>query len=348
MTLILAQSTSDNRGTRRTSIGAMAGSPTGRTSMDTTSGVRRTGLRALLTGALLLVGLPAVTAPAAVAAPQSVTITPKGFVPKDVTVQVGEAVTFTNSDSVAHQIEFKGAGVTCPATPFVLQPTQAGGCTFAVAGTFAYSDPNTKGNTFRGSVTVTAPPGLAAAVTLAASRPVVVYGTRVSLTGKVNPAKGSVTVDLWARPYPEPAFAKVATMATKGDGSYAFSLPPQVRTEYRTQFVDGAAKADSPVVTVRVRPKVTLAVKSVSGSTATLRTGVVSTVSYAGKPVLLQRRNSQGGWTTVRTVRLGQFSTATVKVRVPAGTSRWRIYLQASQAGGGYEASFSPTRRVVR
>ena len=50
----------------------------------------------------------------------------------------------------------------------------------------------------------------------------------------------------------------------------------------------------------------------------------------------------------MKTVRLGQFSTSTFSVRVPGGTSRWRVYLQASQAGGGYEASFSPTRRVVR
>jgi plastocyanin len=316
--------------------------------MDALRGMRRTRLSALVATAMLAVGLPLATAPAAMAAPQSVTITPSGFVPRDVTVQVGETVTFTNGDASAHQIEFKDAAVKCPANPFVLQTGQAGACSFTVAGTFAYSDPNKKGNTYRGTVTVTAPPGQAAAVTLAASKPLVVYGTKVALTGKVNPVKGQVTVDLWARPYPESAFAKVATTTTQGDGSYAFSLPPQLRTEYRTQFVDGALKADSPVVTVLVRPKVTLAVKSVSGRTAKLRTGVVSTVSYAGKPVLVQRRNSQGGWTTVRTVRLGDFSAVTFSVRVPSGTTRWRVYLQASQAGGGYEPSFSPTRRVVR
>lgn len=316
--------------------------------MDVLRRAQRTGLSALAAVALLLVGLPVVTAPAAMAASQTVTITSSGFVPRDVTVQVGETVTFSNTDAAAHQVEFKGAGVTCPASPFVLQAGTSGACTFTVAGTFAYSDPNKKGNTYRGSVTVTAPPGQAAAVTLAASKPLVVYGTRVALTGKVNPVKGQVTVDLWARPYPETAFAKVGTTTTQGDGTYAFSLPPQLRTEYRTQFVDGAAKADSPVVTVLVRPKVTLAVKSVSGRTAKLRTGVVSTVSYAGKPVLVQRRNSQGGWTTIRTVRLGEFSAVTFSVKVPSGTTRWRVYLQASQAGGGYEPSFSPTRRVVR
>ena len=61
---------------------------------------------------------------------------------------------------------------------------QSGACTFTVAGAFAYSDPNKKGNTYRGTVTVTAPPGVAAAITLAASRPLVVYGTKVALTGK--------------------------------------------------------------------------------------------------------------------------------------------------------------------
>lgn len=316
--------------------------------IDAQRRMRRTGIPALVAAAMLVVGLPVALAPAAAAAPQAVTITASGFVPRDVTVQVGESVTFTNTDSSAHQVEFKGAGVTCPANPFVLQAGASGACTFAVAGNFAYSDPNQKGNTYRGTVTVTAPPGVAAAVTLASSRPLVVYGTKVALTGKVNPAKGTVTVDLWARPYPETAFAKVATTTTQGDGSYAFSIPPQLRTEYRTQFTDGAAKAESPVVTVLVRPKVTLAVKSVSGRTAKLRTGVVSTVSYAGKPVLVQRRNSQGGWTTIRTVRLGEFSALTFSVRAPSGTTRWRVYLQASQAGGGYEPSFSPTRRVVR
>ncbi len=143
-------------------------------------------------GGVLVVGLPVVTSPAAMAAPQTVTITSSGFVPRDVTVQVGETVTFSNADAAAHQVEFKGAGVTCPANPFVLQPGASGACTFTVAGNFAYSDPNKKGNTYRGTVTVTAPPGQAAAVTLATSRPLVVYGTKVSLTGKVNPVKGSV------------------------------------------------------------------------------------------------------------------------------------------------------------
>ena len=312
------------------------------------SGVRRAMVASALALALAVGLLPMAAAPAA-AAPQTVTISRNGFVPKDVTVVVGEAVTFVNSDSVVHQIDFRGAqGVTCLPTPLVIQPNTSGSCTFATAGNFAYTDPSTKGGTFRGSVTVTAQPVVPGAATITASRPVVVYGARVTLSGTISPAKGGVTVELLSRPYPEQGFAKVATVASEPNGSYAFALPPQIRTEYKVQFTDGSTRGESATVAVAVRPKVTLAVKSVRGGTATLRTGVVSGLTYAGKPLLLQRRNSEGGWTTVRTITLGQFSAATVKVKLPSATTRWRTYLQASQAGGGYEASWSPTRTVRR
>ena len=309
--------------------------------------VTRTSLGAAAAAAIILSGLAGVST--AAAATQNVTITSSGFVPRDLTIQPNDSVTFSNADSTAHQVEFKTTtGLSCSASPLVIQPGATGSCTFASPGTFSYSDPNVKGNTFRASVTVAAPASAKGAVTLVASKGLVVYGARVTLSGKVGPVKGGVSVDLWARPYPEPSFAKVATVVTQADGTYTFALPPQIRTEYRTQFADGGTSAQSAIALVKVRPRVTLKVKSVSGRKATLRTGVVSTVSYAAKPVLLQRRNSQGGWTTVKTVRLGQFSASTFKVSVPRGTSKWRVYLQASQAGGGYDAGFSPTRRVRR
>lgn len=308
-------------------------------------------IRTIVSG-LALAGIAAVSvgmasAPAQ-AATQAVSITANGFVPKDLTVLVGDTVAFTNNDTAAHQVDFKGAaGVTCSASPLVIQAGQSGSCTFASAGNFAYSDPNRKGNTFRGSVTVSAPSTTGSA-TIAASAPLVVYGTKVNLTGKIAPVKGNVTVNLLARPFPESAFAAVASVASGGDGSYAFSVPPQVRTEYKVAFVDGSTKGESPAVTVQVRPKVTLTVVKVAGGKVTLKTGVVSTLTYAGKPVLVQRRNSTGGWTTIRTVKLGQFSTATFASPAPSGTTKWRTYLQASQAGGGYEPSYSRTVRVVR
>jgi plastocyanin len=307
----------------------------------------RTGVGVAAATLMIMTGLPGL--PAASAATQAVTITAGGFVPGDLTIQPNDSVTFTNADSTVHQVEFKTTtGVTCSASPLVIQPGTTGSCTFATAGTFSYSDPNFKGNTFRASVTVEGAAVTKGGVTLTASKKLLVYGAKVALTGKIASAKGGVSVDLWARPYPEPAFAKIATVTTEADGTYAFSLPPRIRTEYRAQYSDGAASGQSTVAVVKVRPKVTLKVKSVSGRKAKLRTRVISGLTYAATPVLVQRRNSQGGWTTVKTVRLGQFSALTFKVAVPKGTSKWRVYLQASQAGGGYEASYSPIRSVRR
>jgi hypothetical protein len=174
----------------------------------------------------------------------------------------------------------------------------------------------------------------------------------VSLTGKVNPVKGAVTVDLWARPYPEPASAKVVTTTTQGGGNYAFALPPQLRTEYLVPFVDGAAKADGPVVAVLVRPEVTLAVKSVAGVKTQLRTGVVSTVSCEGKRVLAQSRNSQGGWTTIRTVKLGRFSSSTFAgrcrraPRAGASTCRPRRPVAATSPASARRVASSGSRQA--
>ena len=116
---------------------------------------------------------------AAIAKTVAVTITKNGYVPNAVTVAAGDTVQFTNSDTVAHQIVFKPTtGVTCVPTPLVLQPAQSATCTFQAAGKFAYSDPNVKGNTFRGTVTVGSAPSPPAAdtLTLAVKPQLVIYG----------------------------------------------------------------------------------------------------------------------------------------------------------------------------
>src|SRR5947209_15437289 len=112
----------------------------------------------------------------------TVSITKNGYVPSAATIAVGDVVQFTNADTVAHQIVFKTTtGVTCTPAPLVLQAAQSGTCTFATAGSYTYNDPNVKGNTFRGSVTVTG--ATAETLTLAAAPQIVVYGGKLTLTG---------------------------------------------------------------------------------------------------------------------------------------------------------------------
>src|SRR4051794_7282717 len=87
------------------------------------------------------------------------TITKNGYVPSSTSIAQGDTVQFTNSDTVVHQVTFKSStGFTCTPNPLVVQPGASGTCTFQSAGNYTYSDPNSKGNTFRGTISVTAPP----------------------------------------------------------------------------------------------------------------------------------------------------------------------------------------------
>src|SRR5690242_13731246 len=95
----------------------------------------------------------------AVAKTVTVTITKNGYVPNSQSIVAEDTVTFTNGDTVAHQVAFKSTtGFTCTPSPLVLQPAASGSCVFHTAGSYSYSDPNAKGKTFRGSITVTTPP----------------------------------------------------------------------------------------------------------------------------------------------------------------------------------------------
>src|SRR5437764_12206478 len=129
-------------------------------------------------GALLLTGA------AAGAKTVTVAITKNGYVPSSVTIAQGDTVQWTNQDTSAHQIVLKQTnGVTCTVNPLVIQPSASAGCTFAQAGSFSYSDANVKGNTYRGSVTVTAPP---TTIALAANPVLLIYGGRTTLSGTVT------------------------------------------------------------------------------------------------------------------------------------------------------------------
>lgn len=291
-------------------------------------------------------------APAVEAASQTIALTPSGYVPRAVSIATGEQVTFTSQDSVSRQLEIKPtSGVTCTANPLVVMPGQSQSCTFASTGNFTVDDPNEKSNTFRATITVTAPttapppaPGSSTLV-LKSTSALIVYGTKITLSGALTPARPTIPVDVWARPYPEPNFAKVVTVPTNADGTFTWTTAPQIRTEYKVSSAD-PNRAESAVLTVQVRPRVTLSLVSLSGTKAKMRAAATSTRSYANTPLLLQRRNSQGGWTTMRTVTLGEFSSVTFTQRVPSSTSKWRVYLQASKAGGGYLAGYSRTRSV--
>ncbi len=242
---------------------------------------------------------------AAIAKTVAVSITKNGYVPNAVTVAAGDTVQFTNSDTVAHQIVFKPtSGVTCVPTPLVLQPAQSGTCTFQAAGKYAYSDPNVKGNTFRGTVTVGSAPNPPAAdtLTLAAKPQLLIYGGKVSLSGTLSNQKVGENVDALAKPCGQTAQTKVTTVQTTTGGAFTAVVRPLKNTLYTVKV----KSTTSPTVTVNVRPKLRL--RKLAAHRYSLR--VFAAQSFAGKYGTFQRFNGTlGRWVKVKRVLLRANST---------------------------------------
>ena len=298
--------------------------------------IRKILITAITVLSLVLVG-------AAGAATVAVSITKNGYVPEAVTIAVGDTVQFTNSDTVAHQVVFKTmTGVSCTPNPLVLQPTQTGTCTFASPGSFTYDDPNVKGNTFRGTVTVTGQVP-AETLTLSARPRTVVYGTKVTLTGALSTQKAGENVSVLATACGQTA-AKATTVQTATGGAYTAIVRPLKNTAYTAKVKNTTSQA----VTVKVRPRLRL------GKVAPHRYSVrvFAAQSFAGKYGTLQRYNATlGRWVNVKRVLLRANSTGVAPTIISSVSFRStirprlkvRVLLPQLQVGSCYLAGRSNT-----
>jgi plastocyanin len=249
----------------------------------------------------------------------AVTVTKNGYVPNSVTIAVGDRIQFTNSDTVAHQIVLKPTtGVTCVPSPLVLQPTQSGTCTFQAAGKFAYSDPNVKGKTFRGTVTVGGAPPAAHALTLAVKPQLVVYGAKVSLSGTLSSQKAGENVDVLAQPCGQTAATKVATVQTTTGGAFTAVVRPLMNTVHMVKV----KSTTSPTVTVKVRPRLRL--RKLAPRRYALR--VSAARSFAGKYGTFQRYSGTlRRWVRVKRVLLRANSTGVAPTVISSAAFRSSI-----------------------
>jgi plastocyanin len=279
---------------------------------------------------------------AAGAKTSTVTITKNGYVPNSLSIVQGDTVQFTNSDTVAHQVVFKSTtGVTCSPNPLVLQPSASGTCTFASAGSYSYSDPNFKGNTYRGSITVTAPPE---SLTLGGKPVLVIYGGKVALSGVLSTQKTGENIDVLGQQCGANAAAKVATVQTTTGGVYASPAQPLANTSYTAKHQNTSSSA----VAVSVRPRLALA--KVAAHRFSLK--VTAGASFAGKYASFQRYNATlRRWVAVKPIVLkastagvapAVLSTASFRSAVKAGL-RVRATLGQAQVGGCYAPGLSNT-----
>jgi plastocyanin len=282
--------------------------------------------------ALVFVG----SASTAATATATVQITRTGFVPRSVTINVGDSVTWRNTDTINHQVVANGGQFASP----ILGPGKTYTHQFTRGGTFRYHDAlHTK---LTGTVVVRgAPPSL----TFAASAPIVKYGTQITLTGVVSNKRSGQTVTIVDLPYGQTTKQVIATLQTGAGGTFSFAVTPQINTLYQAQW-----SSTESSVTVQVAPAIKLPAPSRSGY---FHFYVRGGTSFAGHYVYLQRYTRFGQWVTLSRLVLGSrsgriISLGYVRSLIPRGRWSIRILMTADQTGQGYVEAKSGSQPVVR
>jgi plastocyanin len=279
---------------------------------------------------LLLFASVALTAAApGVTATVMVVISKAGIVPANVTVKQGDTVTWTNSDTVAHQIVVKN--YTCTLT---IQPAQQGSCTFTRSGKFNYSDPTQNGNKFKGSVTVQAGP---TSVTLQSSKKILIFGGSASLSGAVSTGQTNEKVTVLAQSCGQNAFTQLANLTTTTGGAFSYVAKPTLNTNFQAKW-----KAVTATVTVKVRPRVRLT-RLAAGRFSAKVTGATP---FTGRYVVFQRYSAPlSRWVSVKRVYLraaagvapNVVTSASFRAKVKARL-RVRAFMPQAQVGACYVA----------
>jgi plastocyanin len=291
------------------------------------------GTRLAATLVLALAALPSASA-----ADRAVTIVGTGFTPKDVTVSVGDSVTWRNTDTKPHQVTFDK--LPCS---LVIAAGASGSCTFRAGGKFNYRDPTQPGGSFRGSVTVTGPK---TSVTLSPSRKVAPYAAPVTLSGVISSQATGESVAVSAQECGKTAFTQLGSATTTSGGNWTFTVKPGLNTVYRARW----RTTDSPTATVNVSPRLRL---TRLRSRFTVR--LSASQAFTGKVVFFQRyRAGVRRWVTLKRVRLGAakppvagtiVTSASFRSRVRRGW-RLRVLLPQPQAGTCYVSVASNTLRI--
>jgi plastocyanin len=260
---------------------------------------------------------------------KTVQIVKSGFTPSATTINVGDSVTWKNSDVVNHQVVSNDGSFASP----VLKPGESYSQTFAKSGKVSYHDALFTSR--KGTVTVTAP---AATLTLQAGATTVVYGNSTTVAGAVTNQLTNEPVNLTSQPYGK-GTQSIATQTTQANGAFSFGVSPTIQTSYQAHWRTSA----SPSVTVNVAPRVGF------GQSGRLYVAKVSSdIGYAGHFVWVQRKAPYGSFRNVKRIYLGSASRAVFRVTIPKGRSILRLVLPADQAGLGYVSGLSRLIPVKR
>jgi plastocyanin len=274
--------------------------------------------------AVLALALPA----AGPAATIAIKITATGFNPKTLTINQGDTVKWTNSDTVNHQLVANNGTFASG----ILKPGASFSFTFNAAGRYGYHDALKPALT--GTITVKGPPPQ---VSVGLSTPIITYGGQTTISGQVSSGKANEVVVILAQPYGSSP-QQIATLMTQTGGAFTYAAAPALLTNYSAKW----KTVTSQTVTVQVRPHVTLT----RTSSTRLFAKVMAGQSHAGRFIYLQRHSSFGQWITVGKLKLGPNSGRIFKIGHRKGTYVYRVYMTTNQAGIGYLETWSNSVRV--
>jgi plastocyanin len=233
---------------------------------------------------VLAAASPIATSSASTPNTVTVKITSKGFSPATVTVQNGDIVTWTNSDSASHQVVADDGSFKSDA----LKPGDTFSYAFSSAGTFAYH--GGMNPALKGAVSVQ----LSRYVLLNQKRRITTYVQSVKFSGMTSSTDSGDQVVIESKPAGATDFTEVARTATFG-GHWQLTVKPRRNTDYRAVWNN----VYSQVHTVYVRPALRLK-----------QTGHRFLWAYAHADGVriahaqLQRWKRHRGWRTIRTLRL--------------------------------------------
>lgn len=277
---------------------------------------------------------------AGVAATLAVSLTSAGPTPSTVTVEWGDTVVFTNSDSVARSVTVQRAGVTSP----VLAPGESFSHRFeSRGGRYGFTQNGAPPPTSRtGAVVV----NVTGSVSLGASARIARVGSQITLTGRSS-YPGTPVVIQTRGAGASGAWQPLVTAPTSETGSYStrFRLTAGVRLRART----AADQVTSTTVSVGARPIVGIKAaprQATRGARIVLR-GAVTPRQAARTANLEERAPGRSTWSRKATSRVARNGTVSFAVRALEGRVRYRIVLTRQGLQPGFEPVASAPVLVV-
>jgi plastocyanin len=277
----------------------------------------------LSTVAVLALAITGASQPASTAT-KAVSIKATAFSPKNVTINAGDAVKWTNKDTKNHQVIANNGAFASP----TIAPRKTYMHVFNSAGTFTYHDALHPSLT--GRIVVKGPPP---AVTIGAALPLLTYGQATHISGTVSSKNTGETVTLWAQPYGQASPMQIATVLTAAGGVWDFVVKPTLLTTYEAHW----KSTISSKISLQMRPNVLLSASKGMGFVK-----VKTNHSLEGRKVYVQRFTRFGQWVKMKRVILGRSSQRLFYLRLPRGTYTLRVFMSYNQVGAGYLDGYSP------